>query len=60
VSVMSRGRGVKTIDDKGKTHWTYPNPGSANAVTSLGIGAVVDTQRRRRNHLSDTRRLIVL
>lgn len=60
VVIASRGKGVRSIDDKGKVHYTYPNPGAENNVTGVQVGRVVDTQRRRRRQLSEQRQSVVL
>jgi len=55
VAVMSRGKREAGPIVNGKQTWTYPNPGSTNNVTSVGVGRVVDTQRRRRRSLIESR-----
>lgn len=55
VAVMSRGKGVPGPVVKGRQRYTYPNPGTTNNVTSVGVGRVVDTQRRRRRNLVESR-----
>lgn len=60
VIIASRGKGVFTYDDKGHRHATFPNPGAQNNVTGVQIGRVVDTQRRRRRSLNESRQSIAL
>ena len=55
VIVASRGKGEFTVDAKGKKHFTFPNPGAQNNVTTVQVGRVVDTQRRRRRQLVESR-----
>lgn len=57
VQVMSRGKGVWHNDAKGKKIWAYPGTGYSNNVTSVGVGRVVDTQRRRRRSLVESRQV---
>lgn len=55
VQVISRGKGVKRDDVPGK-RWVYdyPTPGTANNVTGVRCGRVIDTQRRRRRSLPES------
>jgi hypothetical protein len=53
VAVFSKGHGVKTVDGAGKVHYTYPDDGWYQPVTSLRVGRVHDTQRRRRRSLPE-------
>lgn len=60
VIIASRGKGVFTYDDKGHKHATFPNPGAQNNVTGTAVGRVVDTQRRRRRSLTESRQAIAV
>jgi hypothetical protein len=60
VIVASRGKGVRSVDDKGKVTYTFPNPGAQNNVTGVAVGRVVDTQRRRRRSLTESRQSVVV
>jgi hypothetical protein len=56
VAIFSRGKGVKSYNaTTKKIEWDYPNPGVTNPVTGVEIGRVVDTQRRRRRSLVESR-----
>lgn len=56
IAIFSRGVGVKTFNaETGKIEWTYPNPGRSELVTGIEVGKVVDTQRRRRRSLTESR-----
>lgn len=61
VAVFSRGKGVPSYNSaKNRIEYTYPNQGYVENVTSVGVGRLVDTQRRRRNRLVESRTDIAL
>lgn len=54
VAVMSRGKAAPLPPVLGKRpKYTYPNPGTTAIATSVRVGLVVDTQRRRRRALAE-------
>lgn len=61
VAIFSKGKGVKTFNETtGKIEWDYPTPGPIQTVTQVEVGKVVDTQRRRRRQLVESRESMVL
>jgi hypothetical protein len=61
VQVMSKGKGVKVEDPVRKRYdWTYPDPGVSADVTHVEVGRAVDTQRRRRRQLAESKELLAL
>jgi hypothetical protein len=56
IAVFSRGKGVKSFNaETGKIEWDYPNTGYFATVTGVEVGRVVDTIRRRRRQLVESR-----
>jgi hypothetical protein len=61
VAVFSRGKGVASYDSAHKrVEYTYPNAGAVENVTGVGVGRVVDTQRRRRRQITELREEVTL
>lgn len=61
VAVFSRGKGVPTYNSaKNRIEYSYPNAGAVENVTGVGVGRVIDTQRRRRRQLADARQEVTL
>lgn len=61
IAIFSRGKGEKAFNAAtGKIEWTYPNEGRTEIVTRVEVGKVIDTQRRRRRQLTESREGAVL
>ncbi len=61
IAIFSKGPGVKVdVPTKKRWEWTYPTVGTVRPVTNVQIGRVVDTQRRRRRQLVESRTTQVL
>lgn len=52
-AVNDVGIGRITVYSRGRKEGGTYGPGAAHAVTGVRIGRVIDTQRRRRNHLAE-------
>lgn len=56
IAIFSKGPGQKSFNaETGKVEWSYPTIGSYNVVTGVEVGRVIDTQRRRRRSLVESR-----